>query len=256
MVQHGDGRWTVPIGDRAVGGARGSLFGGVGLAAGVAAMELDTGRRAVWVTAQYVSTLYGPSEMTLRVDTPAVGRTASQCRVQGVHGDAEIINALGTVGERPEQLRGGWEQFPDALSPADSFAPERAFDKPSLHDYLEVRVAKGMYGFTGSGEPSVDHRSLVWARLAGVKVDAAALAIIADVSPAVVGNAVGRQTNLSSLDNTIRYADPAPVDADWVLCDSRVEFIGNGFAHTSCLMWTEAGQLVATASQSMTLLAI
>jgi acyl-CoA thioesterase len=97
-------------------------------------------------------------------------------------------------------------------------------------------MARGMFGFSGVGEATGDHRSLVWVRMPEVRVDAAALAIIADYSPSVIGNTAGRVTNLSSLDNTIRFADPAPEDADWVLCDNRVEFMATASrtAHVSC----------------------
>ncbi len=257
MVQHGDGRWTVPITDRAVGGGRGSLFGGVGLAVGVAAMEAETAQRAVWATAQYVATMYNPSEMHLNVAKPAVGRTVTQGFVRATFDDDDgthdVVNVLGATGDRPEKLRGMWEPFPEAAAPSDSVDPERNFCYPSLHDHVEVKMARGMFGFSGVGEPTGDNRSLVWVRMPDVRVDAAALAIIADYSPSVVGNAAGRVTNLSSLDNTIRYADAAPEDTDWVLCDNRVEFLGNGFAHSSCLMWSESGRLLATASQSMTI---
>lgn len=260
MIQHGDRQWTVPIADRAVGGGRGSLFGGVGLAAGVAAMEAESGQPAVWATAQYIATMYNPSEMHLDVATPAVGRTVTQCRVMGTFADDDgthdVITLLGAAGRRPEKLRGAWEVFPDAVAPSASVDPEREFDYPSLHDHVEVKMARGMFGFSGVGEPTGDNRSLVWVRMPEVRVDAAALAIIADYSPSVIGNAAGRVTNLSSLDNTIRYADAAPGDTDWVLCDNRVEFIGNGFAHSSCLMWSESGQLLATASQSMTIVLV
>ena len=257
MMQHGDGQWTVPITDRAVGGGRGSLFGGVGLAVGVAAMEAETGQPAVWATAQYIATMYNPSEMQLDVARPAVGRTVTQCRVHGTFvddgGTRDVVNVLGATGRRPEKLRGAWEVYPDPIPPSGSVDPEREFDYPSLHDHVEVKMARGMFGFSGVGEPTGDNRSLVWVRMPEVRVDAAALAIIADYSPSVIGNAAGRVTNLSSLDNTIRYADPAPAGTDWVLCDNRVEFMGNGFAHSSCLMWSESGQLLATASQSMTI---
>ncbi len=257
MVQHDDGRWTVPITDRAVGGGRGSLFGGVGLALGVAAMEIETGQPAVWATAQYIATMYNPSEMHLDLAFPAVGRTVTQCRATGTFrnddGDHEVVSVLGATGQRSEKVRGVWEPFPDAVAPADAVDSERSFEDPSLHDHVEVKMARGMFGFSGVGEPTGDNRSLVWVRMRDVRVDAAALAIIADYSPSVIGNAAGRVVNLSSLDNTIRYADPAPPDTDWVLCDNRVEFLGNGFAHSSCLLWSEAGQLLATASQSMTI---
>lgn len=245
--------FRVPIGDRAVGGGRGSLFGGVGLAAGVAAMEQHTGLPAVWATAQYIATLYNPSEMHMAVETPAIGRSVTQCRLQATAEGNEIVNVLGAVGERPEQLRGVWDTMPDCPSAAESIDPERQFDYPSLHDHVEVKMARGMFGFSGAGIPSGDNRSLVWVRMPGVRVDAAALAIIADYAPSVVGNAMGRVTNLSSLDNTIRFADSAPDGTDWVLCDNQVEFVGNGFANSSCLLWSESGRLLATASQSMTI---
>ena len=256
MVDHGDGQWAVPITDRAVGGGRGSLFGGIGLAVGVAAMEIETGQPAIWATAQYIATMYNPSEMRLNVTKPAVGRTVTQCRVYGTFEGDDVVTVLGATGQRPEQLRGVWEQYPDPVAPSGSVDPEREFDYPSLHDHVEVKMARGMFGFSGAGKPTGDHRSLVWVRMPEVRVDAAALAIIADYSPSVIGNAAGRVTNLSSLDNTIRFADPAPDDTDWVLCDNRVEFMGNGFAHSSCLMWSERGQLLATASQSMTIVPV
>lgn len=256
LIDHGEGAWTAPITDRAVGGGRGSLFGGVGLAIGVATMELETGQPAVWATAQYIATMYNPSEMRVDVGRPAIGRTVTQCNVRGTFDGDDVLTVLGATGERPEQLRGVWEQFPDPIGPDESIDPEREFDYPSLHDHVEVKMARGMFGFSGVGEPTGDHRSLVWVRLPDVRVDAASLAIIADYSPSVIGNAAGRTTHLSSLDNTIRFADPAPADADWVLCDSRVEFLGNGFAHSSCLMWTDTGQLLATASQSMTIVPV
>lgn len=252
-MSEADGRYRVPIGDRAVGGGRGSLFGGVGLAAGVAAMEAHTRKPAVWATAQYIATLYNPSEMHMVVETPAVGRSVTQCRLQATSGDDEIVNVLGAVGDRPEKLRGVWDTMPDCPSPADSIDPERQFDYPSLHDHVEVKMARGMFGFSGVGSPSGDNGSLVWVRLPEVRVDSALLAIIADYAPSVVGNAMGRVTNLSSLDNTIRFADPAPEGTDWVLCDNQVEFVGNGFANSSCLLWSQSGQLLATASQSMTI---
>jgi len=257
MVDLGEGQWSVPITDRAVGGGRGSLFGGVGLAVGVAAMELGTGQPAVWATAQYIATMYNPSEMRLDLARPAVGRTVTQCLARGTFTDDDgvhdVINVLGATGQRSEKLRGTWEEFPDTVAPTSSVDPERDFDYPSLHDHVEVKMARGMFGFSGVGEPTGDNRSLVWVRMPEVRVDAASLAIIADYSPSAIGNAAGRVTNLSSLDNTIRFADPAPDDTEWVLCDNRVEFIGNGFAHSSCLMWSETGQLLATASQSMTI---
>ena len=75
------------------------------------------------------------------------------------------------------------------------------------------------------------------------------LAIIADYMPSVVGNALGRIMHCTSLDNTIRFGRLEPTE--WVLCDNRMEYAGNGFGHGSVHLWSRAGTLLATASQSM-----
>ena len=119
--------------------------------------------------------------------------------------------------------------------------------KACLH--VELKLARGAFGFTMFGEPTKDGRSLLWARLPGIEHDAAALGIIADYMPSVLGNALGRQAFCTSLDNTIRFADRR--NTDWVLCDNRMEFVGNGFGHGTVHMWSEDGVLLATGSQSM-----
>ena len=53
--------WRLPVVDRITGGRSGSLFGGVGLAAGILALESATNRPPIWATGQYVSRLAPPS---------------------------------------------------------------------------------------------------------------------------------------------------------------------------------------------------
>lgn len=247
-----DGDWTLPITPRAIGGGRGSLFGGVGLAAGVIALEKSMDKPAVWATGQYASTVFPPATMDLTVEWPAVGRTVAQGRVIGRVDGSEIIAVLGAVGRREEVMRGMWDDFPTAIPPEDSMDVGRSFDYESIHSHVDVRIASGMFGFTGVGEPTGDNRSVLWVRMPGVHHDAAALAILADYSPSVLGSALGQVTSLTSLDNTIRFTDPLAHESEWVLLDNRVDFVGNGFAQTSCRMWSQDGTLLATASQSAT----
>jgi acyl-CoA thioesterase len=122
-------------------------------------------------------------------------------------------------------------------------------DSASVHEHIELRLARGAFGFSGFGTPSTDGGSLLWVRMPHVEHDAGALAIIADFMPSVVGNALGRIMHCTSLDNTIRFGRLEPTR--WVLCDNRMEYTGNGFGHGSVHLWSESGTLLATASQSM-----
>ena len=67
--------------------------------------------------------------------------------------------------------------------------------------------------------------------------------------PSVPGNALGRQAFCTSIDNTIRIANRRPTQ--WELCDNRMEFVGNGFAHGVVHLWSDDGVLLATGGQSM-----
>jgi len=52
----------------------------------------------------------------------------------------------------------------------------------------------------------------------------------------------------NSLDNTLRVVRLEP--AEWVLVDVRVDGLWDGFGHGSVYLWSEAGVLLASASQS------
>jgi len=254
-----DGRWRLPVVGRTTGGRRGSLFGGVGLAAGILALEEASGRPVAWATGQYLATVEPPVTLDLDVELPAVGRSVTQGRVRGHLGDREIITVFGATGARREDLRGVWERPPEAARPDRCEPVVRVSEQESIHHHTDVRMARGMFSFTGTGRPSGDGSTTMWARMPAVRHDAAALALLADYMASAVGNAFGRVVHCTSLDNTIRFATPVAasghdVDDGWVLCENRIEFAGNGFANGTCLMWSETGALLATASQSMAIM--
>jgi acyl-CoA thioesterase-2 len=258
-------RWALAV-DTSMTGGRGSLFGGVGLAAGVVALEAATGKPVIWATGQYLSITQQPVTIDLEVQLPAVGRNVTQGRVVGRVGEREIITIIGAVGDRPEQAAGCWVECPDAPRPDDCPPVERDGDAKdeagnTIHQHVELRLAGGCFGFSMFGTPRPDGRSLLWARMRDIEHDSAALGIIADYMPSVLGSALGRLAYCTSLDNTIRFANRRPTAStagrtrdgtnEWVLVDNRMEFVGNGFGHGTVHLWSEGGVLLATGSQSV-----
>jgi acyl-CoA thioesterase len=51
-----------------------------------------------------------------------------------------------------------------------------------------------------------------------------------------------------SLDNTLRVVQLRP--AEWVLCDIRMHAVFGGYAQGVAHLWSQDGELLATASQS------
>lgn len=242
----------MPVSDRVIGGGRGSLFGGCGLAAGVVALEGSADRPVVWATGQYLSTVGVGSQLSFDVAFPAMGRSMAQGRTIGRVDDHEIISVVGALGRRREEIAGVWREARPAPGPNESDPLVRHFEAACIHDHVEVRVAKGMFGFSGQGEPSADGELVLWLRMPEVDHDAAALALMADYMSAAVGNAAGVPSRCTSLDNTIRFASRDYDRNGWVRCDADITYAGDGVAYGHCHMWSEAGMLLATASQSMT----
>ncbi len=249
-------RWVLPVRARHTGG-RQSLFGGIGLAAGILAMESVAAQPVYWATAQYISTTVQPFDLNLEVTLPAKGRTITQAQVQGRDTEKLVISIFGALGEREEHFFKCWDSMPEARKPDDCIPVVHPSGEERLHDHMELRMARGMFGFTGHGEQTEDDKSLLWVRMPGVHLDRAGLSILADYLPSSIGNALGRRVRCSSLDNTIRFAQSDTSSGDeWVLLENRVDFIGRGIAHGHCLMWSSEGRLLATASQTMSVVAM
>ena len=213
----------------------------------------------VYMTCQFASTVVPPAELTLVTEILARGRTVSQGRITATSEDRTILALIGATGDRNEQHLTRGAKMP-IVAPPEELAPlQRADAEPSLHDYVDVRMARGIFGFAseasaGRGTVSGDSNTLFWTRMPGVTHDAAALSLMADYLPSAVRNAVGEQVFCSSLDNTVRFSGPVEPDAtsEWVLCESHVEFVGAGFAANRGFLWSRDGRLLASANQSVT----
>jgi len=254
-----DGSWLVPMTSQLLGGGSGSLFGGVGIAAGLIALEAITRQAPVYMTCQFASTVTPPSVLSFTAEILAKGRTVSQARLTATSDDRTILALLGATGDRTQDHHGRWRKMPDAAPPEELEPLRRDPETESLHHHVDVRMARGSFGFApidteGRGTSSGDESTLFWTRMPAVPHDSSVLALMADYLPSAVGNALDQQVFCSSLDNTIRFPQPIETDNDsqWVLCESHVEFVGAGFASNRGWLWSRDGQLLASANQSVT----
>lgn len=250
---HNPHRWYMPLSNAVCVGPPGNMFmfGGVGLASAVAAMERTCQRPVVWATAQYLSYAQPPSVVDLDVWTPVEGKYNTQARVVGHVHDREIFTVNAALGERPSPFSQQWLEMPEAPPPeACDPAEHWRGAGEGLHTRIEVRVAKGRYGHDRVGKPEADGRSLLWIRpREDFAIDAPMLAIMADFVPSGVGNALGQNAGGNSLDNTIRIRRIVPTE--WVLADIRIHGVHGGFAHGAMYLFSQDGELMATASQSL-----
>ena len=232
------------------------LFGGAGMAAGLAAIEAATGRPTVWAAAQYLSYARPGKTLTLEVKVPVSGKYTSQARVIISDGDDEILTVNAALGARPGAPEVQWAVLPEVPPPEactvmDYNWVRRADD---INQYVEKRVAAGRFGAAqGEGGPSPDGIARLWLRMSdpAQPVDRIALAVMADFLPSGIGNALGTAAGGNSLDNTIRFGRAVPTE--WVLADLRIHSASQGFVHGRVHLFAQSGELLATASQSMIL---
>jgi acyl-CoA thioesterase-2 len=247
---HNPYRWVLPV-TPGICTPGGFLFGGCGLGAAIAALEDRTGRPVVWATAQYLSYAQPPSVLDLDVHVAVSGHQVTQARVVGHVADREVLTVNAALGRRPQRFEGTWVVMPEV--PGPEACPRRELrartEGDTLPDRLDIRLAmgRGLAELPGPGMP--DGRSVLWAKLPEVlEVSSASLAILGDYIPFGIGQALGLRAGGNSLDNTIRLGEIQPTE--WVLVDVRVHQVANGFGHGDVHLWSEAGVLLGTASQS------
>lgn len=251
---HNPHRWFMPLTSAVCVGPPDNLFmyGGIGLASAIAAMERTCGRPVIWATAQYLSYARPGSVVDLDVRVPVQGKYNSQARVIGHVGDQEIFTVNAALGARPSTVSHQWVSMPDMPPPEDC---ERSVlwgdQEDNLNGRLDVRMAKGRYGEgPRTGQLSADGRLVMWIKpVEDYEVDASMLAIMADYVPSGVGAALGKPGGGNSLDNTLRIRRIVPTK--WVLCDIQITGIHGGFAHGVMNLFAQDGELMATASQSV-----
>ncbi|MFC6198134.1 acyl-CoA thioesterase [Ponticaulis profundi] len=254
---HNRNRWILPVVPGITVGPPKMkfLFGGVGLASAVHALEQTTGRPLVWATSQYLSYANPPEIVDVDVIVPKIGKNITQARVLGHVQEREIFTVNAAVGSRGKEHDHQWVTMPDvpgpdACDPMPRFGREEE-EEPDLHERMNLRVAKGRYGPDRNNKGlSKDGHAVLWARPKNesLPIDAAMLAVIADFIPSASGHALGKIAGANSLDNTIRIRKIVPTD--WVCCDIQIHGIHDGFVHGDARLFAQDGTLMAIASQS------
>ncbi|MCB1001028.1 MAG: thioesterase family protein [Ilumatobacteraceae bacterium] len=244
-------RWTLPLAPHVMT-AGGFLYGGAGLAAAIAAMELGTGRPVVWATAQYVAHARS-GDLELEVVVSASGRNTSQARCIATCDGEEILVALATLGRKDLPVAGTWARRPDVKHWSDTRPQLPPAVIGTVHEALDLRIVHGVSRrqlIKGRTHRDPSGRAAFWLRIpGGPKVpDAADLAMVGDVVPSGFANVSGVPISGNSLDNTVRTAKL--VETEWVLADVQVHAIQDGFGYGRAHLWAEDGTLLGTASQS------
>jgi acyl-CoA thioesterase len=154
------------------------------------------------------------------------------------------------LGKDDLDVGGTWVEPPKVPPPNECpprFLPE--FFRNTIMDSVEVRSAKGMAFEEMDGSPGSPDSAL-WARVPGhLTPSAATLAIFGDYVSGAVSQPIGRRAMGRSLDNTLRMVQLRPTE--WVLCDIHIHALVGGYGQGTAFLWSEKGELLATASQSI-----
>jgi acyl-CoA thioesterase II len=241
----------------------GQLYGGTAIAVSIAASELVSGRQALWMTTQFVSTAPADEEISVHAEVLAPGRRTNQVRVTGTGPAGEVMFAsLGATGHhRDGGLTGTFENPPTVDRPDDAQPRSGPFEAMARNagvatDLPQVPADRGFTTVIEFREPAVhDHpdpgpgRLCLWVRRRdGAAVSPAVVAFMADMVPLSVAHACGVMAGGISLDNTIRIGAFEPTE--WVLLDLRPHLAVGDYGHGAAHIWSEQGHLLATASQS------
>jgi acyl-CoA thioesterase II len=241
--------WTMPV-EPGLTTPGNFLFGGCALGGALVALEEASGRPTVWATGQYLS--YAPTHSTVdwEVTLAVVGGRVTQGRAVGRVGEREILTVNAALGKDELEVGGVWVVPPDVPPPDECpprFLPE--FFRNTIMDSVEVRSARGRAFEEMDGSPGSPDSAL-WARVPGhLTPSAATLAIFGDYVSGAVSQPLGRRAMGRSLDNTLRMVQLKPTE--WVLCDIRMHALVGGYGQGIAFLWSEEGELLATASQSI-----
>jgi acyl-CoA thioesterase len=266
----GDGRFRFTVEDR-LSRMDARLYGGTAIAVSIAAAEERTDRPVLWMTTQFVATAASGSEIAVHAEVLAPGKRTNQVRITGTDGDgAAVFASLGATGHHREGgMTGEFERMPTVAPPDEaepSGNPFSVMAKAAGVDRPEPPAASAFPRDTGFASvvemraaEVLDHpdagpgRICMWLRRKDREpVTPALAAFMADMVPMSVALACGAMAGGTSLDNSIRIG--SFVETEWILLDLRPHLAAGDYGHGSAHIWSEGGHLMATASQTASMI--
>lgn len=253
QATHNPHRWYLKVERNLCTGPddRQFLFGGIGMAASIQALEKTCQRPVIWATAQYLSFALPGRVVDLDVVVPVAGRQTTQANVLLHIDDQKIIAVQAALGARDDARQDQWVTMP-RVAPPDACDEANYWrgNGSGLNARLEIRVAHGRFHGDRRIAERGDGRLIFWLRSReGQAVDSCMLAIAADYVASAIATATGLRAGGNSLDNTIRFAKIVP--CEWILCDVQIESLTHGIVHGRMHLYSPDGVLMATAGQSM-----
>jgi acyl-CoA thioesterase-2 len=230
----------------------GALYGGTALATSLAAMELVSGRPALWATAQLVASARVGDVVRCEVEHLAQGTYIDQMRISAFVEHRLIFASVGSAATgRDHGITGLGVTMPDAVGPEDGVAGWHPSGRPwNGGDVGHHRISEFLGApRTDGAERAVGHR-VMWGRLKGEEATTAAkLGFLADMGVAhAICDAAGVAGAGTSLDNSLRVG--RLVDTEWVLLDVHGVVAEAGYGYGLVHLWSPDGVLLATGSQS------
>lgn len=229
------------------------MFGGVGLAAAVVAMERVSSRQLICATAHFLAPVPLGASVQFDVDTLAEGRRITQAQARATIENQPVLCVNAALGGRPSDIQVQWAVMPSVSAPHECplFEHWRG-SKEGVHARFEHRLAnQGIESGIESAEKG-ESRLLLWSRFREkLSGDAALMAILADHAHMAIGHALGQMAGGPSLDNTLRIHSRACTE--WVLSEYLALSVHEGIAHVAVRLFSNEGQLLASGSQSFVL---
>jgi acyl-CoA thioesterase II len=265
----GAGRFRFTVEDR-LSRMDARLYGGTAIAVSIAAAEELTTRPVLWMTTQFVATAAQGADIAVQAEVLAPGKRTNQVRITGTDdAGTAVFASLGATGHHREGgMTGEFERMPKVSSPDDAEAAGNPFSVMAKAAGVERPEPPAGSFPTDTGFASVvemraaevlDHpdpgpgRICMWLRRKdGEAVTPALAAFMADMVPMSVALACGAMAGGTSLDNSIRIGTFE--ETEWILLDLRPHLAAGDYGHGSAHIWSEGGRLMATASQTASMI--